>query len=332
MKNAFIILLLICSTRSNAQLYSMSFGNIDWKVQDIDAAMPDTLAYKLTTSLHTDLEKTRAIFSWIVQHISYNTSIFNHGRNFIFSSDKETWDTASVWKSGDEMTAIKVLHRRVAVCDGYAKLFKTLCDYAGIQSVVITGYARCRMEKNEKFRTNHSWNAVLIDNEWRLLDVTWASGYINSADEFVRHPDETYFLTPPRQFIRDHYPEDQRWTLLENAPVLSEFRQTPFRCKSYVKYGIHSVFPSRGLIEAAVGDTVNIVLMVNDAFKNRQISSDPFFDSAMLYVPATAFLKPADMSEKIIYHYVVPPDPAEWLNIIYNDDMVLRYRLDVKRK
>jgi len=51
----------------------------------------------------------------------------------------------------------------------------------------------------------------------------------------------------------------------------------------------------------------------------------------MLYVPATAFLKPADMSEKIIYQYVVPTDPAEWLNIIYNDDMVLRCKLEVKK-
>ena len=331
MKKALLIISLTVSIHSGAQFYTVSFGTIDWKVQHIDASMPDSLAWKLTSSLHTDLEKTRAIFSWIAQHISYNTGIINR-KNYILS-ENETWDTAMVWKSGDEMTAIKVLHRRAAVCDGYAKLFKTLCDYAGLKSVVITGYARCQMEKNEKFRTNHSWNAVMIDNEWKLIDVTWASGYINNSNDFVRRTDEYYFLTPPRQFIKNHYPEDQRWTLLNDTPTPLEFRRTPFRCKSFIKYGIHSVFPSRGLIEASIGDTVNIELSVNDAIKNRKISSDPFFDSTMLYeIPATVFLTPQEMSGKIIYRYVVPPEPVEWLNIIYNDDMVLRYKLDIKKR
>ena len=136
----------------------------------------------------------------------------------------EPEDTSSVWKSAHEMTAEKVLRRRIAVCDGYAKLFKTLCEYSGIQSEVITGYAKNNTERSLRFRTNHTWNAVRIDSVWHLLDVTWASGYVNYGEQFVQRTDESYFLPSPKVFFNDHYPEDLRWSLLENPPSLNEFR------------------------------------------------------------------------------------------------------------
>ena len=78
-----------------------------------------------------------------------------------------------------ERVAETVLQRKVAVCDGYARLFTTLCDYAGIRSAIIVGYARAGTNKPAKrFGINHYWNAVMIDGNWYLLDATWASGYL----------------------------------------------------------------------------------------------------------------------------------------------------------
>ncbi|HWJ30113.1 MAG TPA: transglutaminase domain-containing protein, partial [Flavisolibacter sp.] len=242
-------------------------------------------------------------------------------------------DTAIVWRTANEMTAIRVLHRRIAVCDGYAKLFKTLCDYAGIRSEVITGYAKCYLERGDKFRTNHSWNAVQIDSTWRLLDVTWASGYINYADEYVQHQDDSYFMTEPQQFVRDHYPEDPRWTLMDQPPTLKEFDHTPFKCKSYIKYGIVSFSHSNGVINAYVGDTVHLELQVKDPERNKLISTDPFFDSTLMQQPAFAFLKPdQQFMNKAIYSYVVQSDSVQWLQVMYNEDVVMRYKLNILRK
>ena len=219
MKKIFTIFLLFCSCALPAQKNSADFSSIDWNVQWLEAATPDSLGLQLAGMYHSDLEKARAVFSWIAQHISYNTGYFNRGRNYVVAAGYDTWDTAMVWKSGDEMTACKAMRRKEAVCDGFAKLFKTLCHYAGLQAEVITGYARCRLEKNDKFRTNHSWNAVMIDQHWYLVDVTWASGFINDANEYVHHLDESYFMASPRQFILDHFPEDLRWTLLDDPPA-----------------------------------------------------------------------------------------------------------------
>jgi len=327
----FLIYLLF-SNICFAQKRTASFSSIDWNVRNIEAPTVDSLAKKLTTSYQTDLEKTRAIFSWIAQHIAYNTGIYNSGRGyrpvkFVFDPN----DTVSS-KSAIEQTAERVLRRRIAICDGYAKLFKTLCDYAGVESEVILGYGKCYLEKDEKFRTNHTWNAVKIDSTWHLLDVTWASGYVTFSNEFVQRIDESYFLTPPQQFILDHYPEDLKWTLLAHPPTLREFRFSPFKYKSFIKYGVASASPANGTIEAAIGDTVRIELKLKDAAKDKLVASDPFFDSTIIQLsPASAFLEPVIENNKAIYTYIIQTDTIEWLHLLYNRDPVLRYKLNVNK-
>ena len=331
MKTVLSIWLLVVMKASFAQ--SFSYSDIDWKVQSIDAPTPDSLVKLLTASYTKDVHKVRAIFSWIAQHISYNTFVIKSSRYAASKYVVEPDDTASVWKSAVEMTALKVLKKRTAVCDGYSKLFKTLCDYAGIPSEVITGYARGYTEGENKFRSNHNWNAVLIDSVWRLVDVTWASGYINYGNQFVQRLDDTYFLTPPRQFILDHYPEDLEWTLLDDPPTIREFKHMPFRCKSFIKYSISSYTPAKGILETAIGDTVQIEVVVKDAKRDESISPDPFFDSTEIdRTPSSVYLSAADTAgNKFVYTYVVRSPSVEWLNIMYNKDVIIRYRLDIKK-
>lgn len=333
MKKVLTILLLIMTKFSFAQNVS-SYSDIDWKVQSIDAPTPDSLAKLLTVSYTTDLQKVRAIFSWIAQHISYNTFVISSNRKFTSSKYiVQPDDTSAEWKSAIEMTAIKVLKKRTAVCDGYAKLFKTLCDYTNVRSEIITGYARGYMESENKFRSNHTWNAVMIDSVWKLLDVTWASGYINYTNQFAPRLDDTYFLTPPQQFIHDHYPEDITWTLMDDPPTMNEFKRMPYKGKSFVKYSIRSYSPTNGIIEAAAGDSIRIELRVKDAERDKHISPDPFFDSTIIdRSPLSVFLSPADtVGNKFIYTYVVPSTAVGWINVVYNNDVIMRYRLNIKK-
>ena len=100
---------------------------------------PDSLAQKLTSSYATDLEKLRAIFRWITENISYRTkNLVSTRRGMKYMIEEE--DTLS--QSLNERIAVDVLKKREAVCDGYARLFKTLCDHAGLRSEIITGYPR----------------------------------------------------------------------------------------------------------------------------------------------------------------------------------------------
>ena len=174
----------------------------------------------------------------------------------------------------------------------------------------------------------------MIDSVWQLLDVTWASGYISwQGDRFIRQMDEQYFLSPPEVFIREHYPDDLRWTLVENPPLMAEFRVSPFKQKSFIKYNIVSYKPTTGIIEASLNDTVQIHLETSNVGKDRNISSDPFLDTSIYTTPTSALLiPPGPIGSKTTYTYVVNSPGVEWLYILYNDDIVLRYKLVVKTR
>jgi hypothetical protein len=322
------ILLMFWSASAPAQHLALGYGHVDWHVRSVNDTSVDSLALKLTAPFPTPLEKARAIYSWICSNIRYNVDIYRPvalRARFV----PEPVDTTSEWKSADEMVAQKVLRRRLAVCEGYARLFKVLCQYAGLEAVVLNGYVRTNVDRSaQRFKTNHTWNAVRIDSAWHLVDATWGAGFVNYADEFVQEQNDFYFLTPPAQMIRDHYPEDLRWTLMAEPPTLSEFRKMPFRSKSFIKYGIEDYSPAAGIVEADIGDTLSFSISLKDVKRARHTIPDPFFDSAVYVLsPSSVFVKPTtETGSKVHYRHVVDGS-AQWLHLVFNDDIILRYHL-----
>ncbi len=316
----------------SAQRSAASFAAIDWQVRSINAASPDSLAYQLTAGYTTDLEKVRAIYSWICQNIAYNSNLYKplyRRPPFI----QAPMDTVSEWKPADEMVAQKVMTRRLAVCDGYSRLFKVLCTYAGLQAEVVNGYVRTNLERSaDRFRTNHTWNVVRIDSAWHLLDLTWAAGYLTYNDEFVKQQNDFYFLPNPQDFVRDHFPEDLRWTLLAEPPTLAEFRRMPFKVKSYIKYGIEGYSPRNGLVEAAVGDTLYFSLRLKDVKRAKKTFPDPFADTTQFaFSPRSVFIKPEKETDGEVFYSLVVDANTQWVNLLFNDDVVLRYSVQHRR-
>ena len=176
MKWLVLIWFLALMLAARAQRGATDLHHIDMQVRNVGFAPPAELARHLTANCSTDLEKTRAIFRWIAENISYRTrTTAVRRKKQVHDEYDEPHDTAAL-KPLDERVAETVLENRVAVCDGYARLFKTLCTYAGVKSETISGYARTESSRaRQRFAPNHTWNAVWIDSTWKLLDVTWAS-------------------------------------------------------------------------------------------------------------------------------------------------------------
>lgn len=218
------VLLLIIFSFCNVLCFSQEMNPASRSLNESskhEALTVSSLAHQLTAPYNRDIDKVRSIVSWIADNISYNVR-----PHYIPSSAFDDANDTGALKPLDERIADGVLQKRIAFCDGYARLFKTLCDYAGITSELITGFAKTSTntkKANPVFRSNHRWNAVMIDSTWKLLDVTWASGYITNSNDYVRHFDDHYFLSPPEDFIRDHYPEDTKWTLLPSPPSFKEY-------------------------------------------------------------------------------------------------------------
>ena len=85
-----------------------------------------------------------------------------------------------------------------AVCDGYARATKILCDYVDLECIYVHGY--CGDNPDEG---GHAWNLVKIDGSYYQLDVTWndAGGnkdYFLVTDSFMRNS---------RHWEEDNYPK-----------------------------------------------------------------------------------------------------------------------------
>jgi len=68
-------------------------------------------------------------------------------------------------------TVAGALLSKKAICEGYAKAFKMLCDYAGLSCIVVSGSATNPYGGDEL----HAWNIVKINGICSHIDVTWDS-------------------------------------------------------------------------------------------------------------------------------------------------------------
>lgn len=329
-------LILFAFSFFKAKTQSVNEAAIDAYVRTVDAKTPAALSKKLTEPFKTEAEKVRAIFRWITENIAYNTIVYQKpsrhlsGRPAFYEPD----DSSAFLPPLNDRVAQLVLQRRVAVCDGYARLFKTLCGYAGIRSEIIFGYARTNYGRSGKrFLSNHTWNAVYIDKSWRLLDATWASGYVTFGDAFIKHYNEAYYLTPPQQFIEDHYPEFIYWSLLPSPPTLREFQFSPLKSQAYIKYKIQSFRPATGIIEAAIGDTLEFELETGEEVKQYFISANPYFEAGILpQISTVPYMSIPFIREgkKIRYKYVLSSPQTKQLHVVLNDQVILQYKVQVK--
>lgn len=166
-----------------------------------------TLANQITRNTTTDAQKSRAIFTWIATNIDYDSDLrYNEKlqREFFRSKDK---------------LIEKALERKKTVCAGYAYLFQALCAEVGIEASVIDGFTKKTVTSNTvRNQVHHTWNAVKLNGNWELLDITWATSFGKNG-----MPDTFWYRTRPQDFILTHYPKDVAWTLLKNPISFRRF-------------------------------------------------------------------------------------------------------------
>lgn len=220
MKNIFTFLLCLFLNVSLAQI--SDFNHIDFTKADNIVKLNEgkeldnlpLLAFQLTHKLSSDIEKFRAIYTWICHNISGDA--YQHN---LVSRKREKFKNDSLgyiaWNNEFKKIAFKkLLKHKKTMCTGYAYLIKEMCFIADIECKIIDGYARSfetNVEALESF--NHSWNAVKLDNKWYLCDATWSSGYMINGSLFVKDYNDGYFLTEPILFAKNHYPLQKKWFL-----------------------------------------------------------------------------------------------------------------------
>jgi len=241
---------------------------------------------KLTTYLlsdfKTDKEKVRSFYTWIIHNIDYDQSAYKRDRKRINRSNTD------------------ILDRRQAVCFGYSTLFKEMCLLADIPCEIISGYAK--NQKNgfvDLTAMNHAWNAVKLDNEWYLMDLTWGQG--NNQRE-----QEQYFLCPPEELILTHLPADPMWQFLDCPIKPGVFRKSNVYINAF-RDSLQCTFSFRDSIDAyesllPIDQKLSLAMnsyRFNPVVRNKEELGHSLMDAVALLSDRSAALELTDSTAAI---------------------------------
>ncbi|OAF64457.1 hypothetical protein A3Q56_07836 [Intoshia linei] len=142
------------------------------------------------------------------------------------------------------------------VNSSYASIFSIMCEYANIECVVVEGWAKggdhLPGDSFLKDKYNHTWNLVKLCNDWYIIDVRWASRFVQSSncasskriigegdsETFVYLHDDYYFLADPQKFIYSHFPANPYYQLLNEPQSFEWFTDLPNVKSYFFKMGI----------------------------------------------------------------------------------------------
>jgi len=190
---------------------SLKYAKIDENSKSyIDSTYSYTsIATHLTSGLKENHEKVRAIYRWITHNIRYDLSQLGNDK---------------VDDSKDN-SLYSVLKTKKGVCAHYAELFLEMSQFVGLDSYNISGYTKDEYGVIANY--SHAWNAVKLDGNFYLLDLTWDSGFVRNG-KYIHKFREDYYLMPPQEFIKDHMPFDPIWQFLNNPINNADFLENNY--------------------------------------------------------------------------------------------------------
>ena len=155
---------------------------------------------------------------------------------------------------------------------GIAALFKNMCTFMKIESNIISGHTKIKMESLEKNEfvkeTENDWNCILIDDNYYLIDTTMGAGECYT-DYFEKTFSDLYFGTKPEIFIRWHFPEDNKWQLLSENITPKEFSSMAYLTSDFYKGGFKNIEPDSFTI--TIKKDSKIILTYDESITNLNL-------------------------------------------------------------
>lgn len=226
------------------------------------------LANQVINRTQSDSLNLVSIFTWITDNIEYDTKTYFEELNYPDFGIDPYLDSATYMKEYNRGVSEMVIVNKKAICDGYSRLFLSLCEYAGLKCVLITGIVKFPLRDE---LSEHAWNAVFINNDWKLIDLTWASGHL-SGTSFVKKKNMFFYLTPPEQLIFDHIPDDLTWSLLEPELVDYLINESPILSYQPFKSGLTDYFPQNKILKIDTLKTFKVSFQFNKKIDPSDIS------------------------------------------------------------
>lgn len=208
---------------------SINFSQVDKNSRFISEPPPMTTAISLATTYvcrpyRSDVQRLRAIYTWVSEKICWEED---------FEGEINTRD---------------VIETKRGCAEEYAVLVMEMCTAVGVVCEVVRGYLKPpgdAPDLNIMPKSNHWWNAVLIDNEWRIIDCCLASPSNPKRGLYSKlgnnQSDFWWFLARPTEICWTHVPEhhDQQHIV---PPVAHEILlNLPVACPAFFQDGMEMV-------------------------------------------------------------------------------------------
>ncbi|WP_282036360.1 transglutaminase domain-containing protein [Saccharicrinis aurantiacus] len=283
----------------------------------------EKLSKRINSDYKTDREKASAIYVWITHNIAYDVPAANANikpKSYSYRTQEEKLEIEGKY---NHKIITKLFKKNKAICDGYSRLFKTLCDLSDIECVIISGTSKTTTHDIGKLpkRSDHAWNAIKLDGKWELIDSTWGAGSVNAqTNKFTQDYDETYFCTAPELFFLKHFPDDEQWLLVKRNE--KDFANLPLYYSSAINSNIQIIKPNNGVIEKVKGDAIQFTINCD-----TEISKLSYAFSKDKY---STKLKTKYNKGKTSFSIPIKNIKRGYLTLYHNNKAIVAYKINLK--
>ena len=173
------------------------------------------------------VQRLRAIFTWCSERVSWDDDVILHGYDDAYTDTRRVIQTKR--GSSREVSALIV----------------EMCTAIGLHAEQVRGYLKAPgegLDLDAVTRPNHFWNAVLIDNEWRILDASIASPTNPKRSQYsslsISIAEAWYFLARPSEICWTHVPCDAQQQHMVPPVSPDVLLALPVTCPPYFRLGL----------------------------------------------------------------------------------------------
>jgi transglutaminase/protease-like cytokinesis protein 3 len=304
------------------QLNSQNLENVDQIVSSYPSYNSvEDLAIRINNDFTTEIEKVKAIYTWLATNINYKDTIgfVVTPPNFKVYTDLD--DMKRRLEKEHNKLVIKTLKTKKAICKGYALTFKKVCDILNIKNELIKGYVKVNPHKIAHIpkEKNHVWNLVTIKNRSIILDVTFGSGFSNNG-KWETKLDNFYFDIKKEDINLTHYPSEKKWLKFMNQKSLRQFCEKPIFSKPFFITNATLISPVLGEIRVDKNQKIQLKL------KNIEPSTILVYR----YEAHKKFKKAKTVFKNNLTSLIIDaPKKDDNLKIYFNGELALQYKVAI---
>jgi len=210
---------------------SINFSQVDKNSRFVASLPPTTTATTLAATYvcrpyRSDVQRLRAIFIWVAEKLRWEEEF----------EGEQAVDTR------------RVVQTKRGCAEEFAVLVQEMCAAVGLHCEVVRGYLKTPGEipdANVVPRSNHWWNAVVVDDEWRIMDSCLANpsnprraAYSNWSSSTA---DPFWFLVRPTEACWTHIPEHHAQQHICPPVAHDVLLNLPCACPPFFNNGLQMV-------------------------------------------------------------------------------------------